>query len=63
MQCVTNSYFSYLNDKVDFNFIFDAVFSVICKIIRIQGSPVLGDRNTGILVLCTILVYKFVPVL
>ena len=56
MQCVTNSYFSYLNDKVDFNFIFDAVFSVICKIIRIQGSPVLGDRNTGILVLCTILV-------
>ena len=27
------------------------------------GSPVLGDRNTGILVLCTILVYKFVPVL
>ena len=31
---------------------------------RLQyGSPVLGDRNTGILVLCTILVYKFVPVL
>jgi hypothetical protein len=27
------------------------------------GSPVLGDHNTGILVLCTILVYKFVPVL
>jgi hypothetical protein len=24
---------------------------------------VLGDRNTGILILCTILVYKFVPVL
>jgi hypothetical protein len=28
-----------------------------------MGSPVLGDHNTGILILCTILVYKFVPVL
>jgi hypothetical protein len=26
-------------------------------------SPVLGDHNTGILVLCTILVYKNIPVL
>jgi hypothetical protein len=29
----------------------------------IGTDPVLGDRNTGILILCTILVYKFVPVL
>jgi hypothetical protein len=28
-----------------------------------MGSPVLGDHNTGIPVLCTILVYKFAPVL
>ena len=28
-----------------------------------EGSPVLGDHNTGILVLCTILVYKNIPVL
>ena len=27
------------------------------------GYPVLGDHNTGILVLCTILVYKTIPVL
>ena len=33
------------------------VFGVIC------GSPVLGDHNTGILVLCTILVSKNIPVL
>jgi hypothetical protein len=28
-----------------------------------EGSPALGDHNTGILVLCTILVYKNIPVL
>ena len=28
-----------------------------------MGSPVLGDHNTGILVLCTILVHKNIPVL
>jgi hypothetical protein len=27
------------------------------------GSPVLGDHNTDILVLCTILVYKNIPIL
>ena len=37
---------------------------IFCQLkVSLIGSPVLDDHNTGILVLCTILVYKFVPVL